>query len=174
MKLNKAHFSSETVIVHFLVKPYHKINVKSYLNSVLFVNKEKFCQRFAHVPCDFFSLYLFVLTFAMKSRSDNYKSHWNILVFCNQWKMKNSNMSHGKMSDFLNVWISFSLFGFTLGIKLKNFDFESHWTTLVFFYKKIYGVRYAYVLWKNVWVCFISILWIYFSHKLRNFAFKGH
>ena len=30
------------------------------------------------------------------------------------------NMSHGKMSDF----VSFPLFGFTLVIKLRNFDFE--------------------------------------------------
>ena len=31
-------------------------------------------------------------------------------------------MSHGKLSDF----VSFPLFGFTLVIKLKSFDFESH------------------------------------------------
>ena len=31
-------------------------------------------------------------------------------------------MSHGEMSDF----VSFPLFEFTLVIKLKNFDFESH------------------------------------------------
>ena len=38
------------------------------------------------------------------------------------------NMSHGKMSDF----VSFLLFGYTLAIKLINFDFESHWNTLIF------------------------------------------
>ena len=38
------------------------------------------------------------------------------------------NMSHGKMSDF----VSFLLFGYTLAIKLRNFDFESHWNTLIF------------------------------------------
>ena len=131
MKLNKAHFSSETVIVHFLDKPYHKINFKSHLNSALFVNKEKFCQ-ICKCPVWFFSLYLFVFTFEMKLRSDNYKIHWNILVFCNQWKIKNSNTSHGKMSDF----VSFLLFCFTLvtlGVKLKNFYFGSQWNTLVFF-----------------------------------------
>ena len=32
------------------------------------------------------------------------------------------NMSHGKISDF----ISLPFFGFTLVIKLRNFDFESH------------------------------------------------
>ena len=37
------------------------------------------------------------------------------------------------MSDF----VSFPLFGFTLVIKLRNFDFESHWNTLIFYDKKM-------------------------------------
>ena len=41
MKLNKGHFSSETVITHFLDKPYQEINFKSHLNSVLLCNKKK-------------------------------------------------------------------------------------------------------------------------------------
>ena len=56
------------------------------------------------------------------------------------------NMSHGKMPDF----ISFTLFGFTLVIKLRNFDFESYQNTLIFFDKKRYGVRFEYFPWKNV------------------------
>ena len=36
--------------------------------------------------------------------------------------LKDLNMSHEKMSDFA----LFPLFGFTLVIKLRNFDFESH------------------------------------------------
>ena len=44
------------------------------------------------------------------------------------------NMSHGKISDF----VSFPLFGFTLVIKLRNFDFESHWNTLIFLIKKVW------------------------------------
>ena len=36
--------------------------------------------------------------------------------------MSDLNMSLGKMSDF----VSFALFGFTLIVKLKNLDFESH------------------------------------------------
>ena len=32
-------------------------------------------------------------------------------------------MSHGKMADF----VSFPLFGSTLVIKLRNFDFQNHW-----------------------------------------------
>ena len=46
--------------------------------------------------------------------------------------MSDLNMSHGKLSDF----VSLPLFGFTLVIKLRNFDFASHWNTLIFFDKK--------------------------------------
>ena len=46
--------------------------------------------------------------------------------------MSDLNMFHGKMSDF----VSFPLFGFTLVIKLRNSDFESHWNTLIYFDKK--------------------------------------
>ena len=35
-------------------------------------------------------------------------------------------MSYGNMSDFVSFW----LFGFTLVIKLRNFDFECYWNTL--------------------------------------------
>ena len=42
------------------------------------------------------------------------------------------NMFHEKMSDF----VSFSLFGFTLVIKVRNSDFESHGNTLICFDKK--------------------------------------
>ena len=37
-----------------------------------------------------------------------------------------------KMSDF----VSFPLFGLTLVIKLRSFDIESHWNTLICFDKK--------------------------------------
>ena len=48
-------------------------------------------------------------------------------------------MSHGEMSDF----VSFPLFEFTLVIKLKNFDFESHWNILIFFDKNS---------WSQIWI----------------------
>ena len=60
--------------------------------------------------------------------------------------MLNLNLSNGKMSDF----VSLPLLGFTLVIKLRNFDFESNSNALLFFYKKRYGVRFKYVPWKNV------------------------
>ena len=60
--------------------------------------------------------------------------------------MADLNMSLGKISDF----VSFPLFGFTLVIKLRNFDFESHWNTFIYFVKKRYAVRFKYVPWEGV------------------------
>ena len=60
--------------------------------------------------------------------------------------MSDLNMSLGKMSDF----VSFSLFGFTLVKKLRNFDFERHVNIAIIFDKERYGVRFEYVPWKNV------------------------
>ena len=52
---------------------------------------------FVHVRLNFISIYLFVLTLAMKLKDANYKSHWNILVYWDQWKMiSDLNMFHGK------------------------------------------------------------------------------
>ena len=68
--------------------------------------------------------------------------------------MSDLNMSDGKMSDF----VSFPLLGFTVAIKLRNFDFVKHWNTLIIFDKKRYGVRFENDPWKNVWFCFISIV----------------
>ena len=62
-------------------------------------------------------------TFAMRWKCASYKSQWNILAFSEQWKMTSDlNISHKKISDF--VW--FPRIGFTLVLKLRNFDFESH------------------------------------------------
>ena len=78
-----------------------------------FVN-EKNAVRFASDPWDFISLYLILLTFAMRLKSANGKSHWNVLIFCDH-------------------------------------------------------VRFEYVHYKNVWFCFVSIVWFHFSHKIENF-----
>ena len=72
------------------------------------------------------------------------------------------------MMPDLNVksdFVSFSLFGFASVIKLRNFDFESHWNTKIFFDKKRYGVRFEYVPWENILFSFISTVWVDFSHK---------
>ena len=75
--------------------------------------------RFEHVPFNFISLYLVVLTFAMKLKLKRFK-YFSILS-----PMKNDvkfEYVPWKMSDFL----SFPLFRFSLVIKLRNFDVESH------------------------------------------------
>ena len=46
--------------------------------------------------------------------------------------MLDLNMFHGKMSDF----VSFSLLGLTLVIKLRSFDFESYWNVSIFFLER--------------------------------------
>ena len=112
---------------------------------------------------------MFVITFERKFKDANYESHWNILVFCDEWNtMSDLNMSHEKMSDF----VSLLLFGFLSVTKLRNFDVESRWNTLIFFDKKVYAVRFEYVPWKNVWFCFIFIVWIHLSYKTEKFWFS--
>ena len=80
--------------------------------------------------------------------------------------MSDLNISHGKMPDF----VSCPLLGFNLVMKLRNFDFESQWNTLICFDKKR-CVWFKYVQWKNVWFCFISSVWFHFSHKTEKFQF---
>ena len=84
--------------------------------------------------------------------------------------MSDVNIFDSKLSDFVSI----PLFGFTLVIKLRNFDFESHWNISLFFDKQRYGVRFEYVPWKNVWFCFISNVCLHFSHETEKFDFKGH
>ena len=107
-----------------------------------------------------------------KMKDANYKSHWNIFLFCEEWKiMSYLNMYHGRMPDF----VSFPLFGFTFVIKLSNFNIESHWKTLIFFLSKRYGIRFEYVLWKYVWLCFISLLFGFaLVIKLWILGFESH
>ena len=71
-----------------------------------------------------------------------------------------------KMSDFF----SFSLFGFTLVIKLRNFDFESHWKTLIvfFFLNMVSDINISH---EKCLIFFIFIVWVHFSHKTEKFWF---
>ena len=74
------------------------------------------------------------------------------------WDLK---MSHENMSDF----VSFPLFGFTLVIKLRNFDFESHWNTLLLllllllFWSKKNDARFEYALPDSVWFGLSFVVW---------------
>ena len=93
----------------------------------------------------------------VKSPMSNYESHWHILVFSDHWKTtSNLNSPYGKMFDF----VSFPLFGFTLVIKMRNFDFECHWNNLTFLIKTNY-LRFdmscqtvsslSFVAWAQFW-----------------------
>ena len=70
------------------------------------------------------------------------------------------------MSDF----VSFPFFGFTLVIKLRSLDFESHLNPFKLFDKKIrYGVRFEYVPWKNVSFLFHFNYLVHFINKTEKF-----
>ena len=84
--------------------------------------------------------------------------------------MSDVNISHEKMFPF----VSFLLFGFTLVIKLRKFDFKSQWNTLIFFDKKdttsVLNMSYGKVS------DFVSFPLFGFSIviKLKNFDFESH
>ena len=68
--------------------------------------------------------------------------------------MTDLNISQEKMSDF----VSFPLFRFTLAIKLRNVDFESHWNT---FDKKKNNCQ--------IWICPVEeCLILFYFHCLGS------
>ena len=80
--------------------------------------------------------------------------------------MSDLNISHEKMSDF----VSFPLFGFVLVIKLRNFDFESHWNTLIFFDEKRMCFD-GYVLSNNIWFGLSFVFWVKFWQQVEKYGF---
>ena len=115
MKLNEAHLSFGTVIIHFSHKPYQEINFKSHLNSLLL---------------------------CMKMLSDLYMSLFILIFvcacFCNE-------------IERCQLWKSLKYISILWSMKLD--------------------VRFENVSWKNVWFCFIFIVWFHFSHKNENLRF---
>ena len=77
------------------------------------------------------------------------------------------NMFHRKISNF----VTFPLFGFTLVIKLRYFDFKSRWNTVMFFDKKK-DVRFEYVLSSSVWFGLSFVVWLGFWEEVGNTNFK--
>ena len=105
----------------------------------------------------------------MRLKDANYKSHWNVLVFCDLWKMMSDlNMSLEKIPYF----VSFALFGLTLTMKLKNLDFESHWITLIFFLIKKMMSDLNIVLSNIVWFGLSFLVAAEFGKRFRNTDFK--
>ena len=81
--------------------------------------------------------------------------------------MSDFNMSNEKRSDL----VSFELFGFTLVIKLRNFDFESHWIILNFLINMVSDLNMSHGKMSD-FVSFplfgtTKIIW------LRNFDFES-
>ena len=92
-----------------------------------------------------------------------------MLVFCDQWKMMlDLNMSNEKMSDFA----SFPLFWFALIIKLRNFDYENQWNTLICFSIKKY-ITSDLNIFHGKMSDFVSfpLFWFTLVIKLRSFDF---
>ena len=101
-------------------------------------------------------------------------SYWNILVFWDQWKCQiwiyliyfdkkdlasDSDTSYGKMSDF----VSFLLFGFTLVIKLRNFNLKAIEILKYFSMKKIC----------QVWICPVKQCLIWFELRYMSRILVG-
>ena len=131
-------FSPELLSFTFQINLIKKWISKVIQTVYYFVNKEKYCQICFCLVWFYFTL----LVCAHFCGDANYERRSNILIFCDQWKMiSDLSVFHGKMSDF----DSFPMIGFTLVTKRKNFDFESHWNTLIFQISQIY-LRFEYVL----------------------------
>ena len=83
--------------------------------------------------------------------------------------MSDLKMSGGKISGFVSI----PLFGFTLVLKLRNLDFESHWNILIFLIKKYMVSDLNMPHGKTL--DFLSFPLFGFTSliKLRNFNFKG-
>ena len=69
-----------------------------------------------------------------------------------------------------NVWFcSFLMFGFTLVIKMRNSDFDSHWITLILFYQKMMsGLNMFCQTFDFVFPCLSSILVINWEIQLHT------
>ena len=122
--------------------------------------------RFEHVCwklSDFVSFFLFVLTFTIKLSDGNFKPDWGIARFCDlRTMMLDLSMSHDTMSDFVSFFCVCTYFcheneKFGFSISLKYFLNKKKWL--------------EYVLWKDVWFCFTSLVCTCFCHETERFWF---
>ena len=94
---------------------------------------------------------------------------WKIFWFCSfSWFAFRIFI---KLSDtnFNNHWNALTFFDQDV-IKMRDLDFKLRWNTLIFLNKKN-DVRVEYVLWKNVWFCFNSLVCPYFCRETERFWF---
>ena len=115
----------------------------------------------------------------IKWRTFLLQNWWHIFFEINLMKKKNSTLIqivHFFVSKekCCQIWTCPALFGFwfvlTFVMELKDGNYESHWYILVMPSVKN-DIRFKYAPWKNVWLCFVCIVW---AIKLRNFDFISH
>ena len=133
-----------------------------------FVNKEKYCQ-ICICPVWFYFTILVDAHFCDGiERCQLWKSLKFYIILTPVKNDVRFEYAPWKISDF----VSFALFGLTLVIKLRNFNLESHWTTLIFLIKKyvVSNLNMSHEKMSD----FVSFLLFGFTLllKLRNFDFK--
>ena len=85
-----------------------------------------------------------------------------------------SDVSFEYVSWKLSNFVSFPLFGFTLVIKLRNSDFESHWNALIFLDKKYMTSDLNMPHGKMADFVSFPLLGFTLVIKVRNFDFESH
>ena len=84
--------------------------------------------------------------------------------------MLDLNLPHEKVSGI----VSFPLFGFTLIIKLRNLDFESHWNTWIFYDKNDRMLDLNMPHGKMSGIVSFTLFGFILVINLRNFGFESH
>ena len=144
-----------------------EINFKNHSNTVILCKLEKTLSNMHMsrlILFHYIFIILFVLNFAMKLKDDNYKSHWNILVFYDQLKMIWICSMEKCLILFHFTWVHFSH-------KTEKFRF---WKPLKYFniFWQKNDIRFVYVLSNTVWFGLSKLFEQNFGKKLRNTDFK--
>ena len=110
--------------------------VKVCVGSIPYGGIDKFCLRnYWNILS---SKFIKILNY-IKSLCINFKIRQFFIQTCfNTFRQK--HVSESKMFQYPPYCV---LFGFTLVIKLRHFDFESHWNSLMFLDKNIYNGVYC-------------------------------
>ena len=141
-------FVSFPFLRSFLVIKLRNFSFESHWNSLNCFNHKKILCQILGCPMEislifiWFPLFGFTLFKKKIEKFRFWKSLRYLKFFLIDKDIKSDfTMANKRMSDSVSVL----LFGLTFVIKLKNFCFENHWNTLIFFYKQRYGVKFEYV-----------------------------
>ena len=108
-----------------------------------------------------FSRIVFIHFLAKPLQEKSFKSHLNSVLRKNTVRF--SVVSYDLISFYLLV--------LTFVMKLENAGNKSHWNIFSIWRPMKNYVRFEYVPWKNVWLCFASIAWVHFSRKTKKLQF---